>query len=61
MKTEYELHSELIEQFDDYLNDSHDSVLIAGIVFSPADILKECDPIAYEVFFNDFESSLEEN
>jgi len=58
-KTDYELEQELQEQFDEYLNDSHDPVMIAVILFYPADILKECDPIAYRVFLNDFESYLE--
>jgi hypothetical protein len=58
-KTDYELEQELREQFDEYLNDCHDPVVIAGILFYPADILKECDPIAYRVYLNDFESSLE--
>jgi hypothetical protein len=58
-KTDYELEQELQEQFDEYINDSHDPVMIAGILFYPADILKECDPIAYRVFLNDFESYLE--
>jgi hypothetical protein len=58
-KTDYELEQELREQFDEYLNDCHDPVVIAGILFYPADILKECDPIAYRVFLNDFESYLE--
>ncbi len=61
MKTEYELEQELREQFNDYLNDCHDPVVIAGIVFYPADILESCDPIAYRVYLNDFEASLEEN
>ena len=60
-KTDYELEQELQEQFDEYLNDSHDPVMIAGILFYPADILKECDPIAYRVFLNDFESQIELN
>lgn len=59
IKTDYELEQELQEQFDEYLNDCHDPVMIAGILFYPADILKECDPIAYHCYLNDFESSLE--
>jgi len=58
-KTDYELEQELQEQFNEYLNDCHDPVMIAGILFYPADILKECDPIAYRCYLNDFESSLE--
>ena len=60
-KSDYELEQELREQFDEYLNDCHDPVVIAGILFYPADILKECDPIAYRVYLNDFESEMEES
>jgi hypothetical protein len=58
-KSDYELEEELRMQFDDYLNDSHDTVTIAGMVFFPSDILKECDPVAYRIFLNEFESYLE--
>jgi len=61
MKTDFELEQELRMQFDDYLNDCHDTITIAGMVFFPSDILKECDPIAYRIFLNEFESEMEEN
>ena len=48
-------------QFEDYPNDAYPTVTIAGIVFFPSDILKECDPIAFRVYQNDFESMNEEN
>lgn len=49
-----------IEIFDEMLNETHDVVRIAGIDFYPADILKNCDPIAYNVYCADYLSQLEE-
>lgn len=46
--------SELYNDFDYYFDDLHGDVVIAGITFSPADILKECDPIAYNEEFNSY-------
>jgi len=48
-------------EFEDYLNDAYPKVTIAGIVFFPSDILRECDPIAFRVYQSDFESMQEEN
>jgi len=44
---------EAYERFDDMLDESG-PVVIAGIEFSPSAILKEMDPIAYDVNFNDY-------
>lgn len=41
------------EAFDDLLNSCYDVVRIAGIEFWPADILFECDPIAYRCALSD--------
>ena len=49
--------------FQYYFDNQHGDVVIAGISFSPSDILKEMDPIAYnEEFHNwmDIEMNLEE-
>jgi hypothetical protein len=48
-------------EFEDYLNDAYPVVQIAGQVFFPSDILRECDPIAFRVYQSDFESMQEEN
>ncbi len=48
--------------FQYYFDNQHGDVVIAGISFSPSDILKEMDPIAYnEEFHNwmDIEMNLE--
>jgi hypothetical protein len=39
--------------------DESDHVIIAGIEFSPSDILREMDPIAYDVGFNDYMDSMD--
>ena len=43
-------------EFDEFLNDVEESVMIYGIEFLPSDILKSCDPVAYRCAKNDFES-----
>jgi hypothetical protein len=39
--------------------DEADHVIIGGIEFSPSDILREMDPIAYDVGFNDYMDSMD--
>ncbi len=48
----------LMEDFDYYFDDIHGDIVIAGISFSPADILKEMDPIAYQQEFNSYLDNL---
>jgi len=44
----------LVEDFNYYFDNQHGDVVIAGISFSPSDILKEMDPIAYNEEFNNW-------
>lgn len=45
--------SELQNQFNYHFDDCNGDIIIAGITFSPSDILKEMDPIAYnQEFYN---------
>jgi len=44
------------QEFDYFIEECWGNVTIAGITFSPADILFECDPIAYRVMLNDWQS-----
>ena len=48
--TEEEAHS----AYDDMLDEVYEWPTIAGLSFSPAAILRECDPIAYRTYFNDW-------
>jgi len=49
------------ELFDEMLNDSYPVVTIGQLTFYPSQILKECDPIAYNEALYDFQDALEEN
>lgn len=49
----------LVEDFNYYFDDIHGDVVLAGITFSPADILKEMDPIAYNEEFNHYMDDLD--
>ena len=42
------------EMFDHFLDECYPTVNIVGIDFYPADVLFECDPIAYRVAMNDW-------
>ena len=55
---EYEVsESEFDEFLDEFLDESEGSITVAGMEFSPSDILKSCDPVAYRCAKNDFESN----
>jgi len=47
---EVEVYSE--EDFEAMLDDSQESISIAGILFLPSQVLKECDPVAWRTFCN---------
>lgn len=48
------IKSELERDFQYHFDDIHGDIIIAGITFSPSDILKELDPIAYNEEFNHY-------
>jgi len=50
---EVEVYSE--EYFEDLLNDCNESISVAGILFLPSQVLKKCDPIAWQVFCSDMQ------
>lgn len=47
--------------FIDFINDIEPAITICGITFSPGDILKEMDPIAFRCFKSDYEANMEED
>jgi hypothetical protein len=49
------------QMFDEYLDDSGELVHVAGLSFYPSKILKECDPIAYDLYLSDFIDHIAEN
>ena len=44
-------------EFDDFLDDCYDMVIVAGMEFYPSDVLKSCDPVAYRCAKSDYESN----
>lgn len=51
---EYEISE---SDFDEFLDDTEQSVNVCGMGFYPSDILKSCDPIAYRCSKADHESN----
>ena len=47
--------------FIEFINDIEPAVTICGLTFSPGDILKEMDPVAFRCFKSDYEASMEED
>lgn len=47
------------ERYDELLNEVYGEVQLGYMIFMPADIIKELDPIAYRVGLADFESELD--
>jgi len=47
--------------FIEFINEMEPEITICGITFSPGDILKEMDPIAFRVFKSDYEADMEED
>ena len=47
--------------FIEFINDIEPVITICGITFSPGDILKEMDPVAFRSFKSDYEANMEED
>lgn len=47
----------LNNEFDEYLDEVHESVVLFDMEFSPSDILKQCDPTAYRCAKSDYEGT----
>ena len=43
--------------FDEILDDCHETYNLGGMTFYPSDILKSCDPIAYRISKSEYESN----
>jgi len=52
---------EVCDMYDSMLNESYPIIRIGYSKFDPSEVLKEMDPIAYRVGFNDFCFELESN
>lgn len=53
--------TETNEQFDEMLNEVYPEYKIGDLTFSPAQILRTCDPVAYRIYANDYDDEREQN
>jgi hypothetical protein len=49
------------EEYDDLLDEIYQVIKFGTLEYSPSQVLKAVDPIAYRVGMNDYEDSMEEN
>lgn len=49
-----------IENYDDMLNECHEIIQIGCLTFEPADVIFNCDPVAYRCGLNDYLAECEE-
>lgn len=49
------------EDFDDYIDDCYGDVKIGNLSFSSSEVLKEMDPVAYNIEFSEYESSMKKD
>jgi uncharacterized protein (DUF2164 family) len=47
--------------YDELLNDCYGEIKLGNLVFSPAEIIKRLDPVAYNQGLLDFEDTMREN
>lgn len=45
------------DEYDEMLDDCHETYNLGGMTFYPSDILKSCDPIAYRISKSEYESN----
>jgi hypothetical protein len=48
------------DRFDEYLDLIHEEYSMGWLTFTPSQILKECDPVAYRIALSEFEDEEEE-
>lgn len=47
------------DEFDESLDDCHETYSLGGMTFYPSDVLKSCDPIAYRISKSEYESNFD--
>lgn len=48
------------EMFDEFLDETYPVYQIGGVTLYPSQILKDCDPIAYNIALSEYEDFLQE-
>lgn len=55
----YVSEQDLVERFEEMLNESYEQVKVLGYTFDPAKVLRECDPVAYRCEKANFADNLD--
>ena len=55
---DFEMSFEVKKMFDEMLDESYPIVTMGTLTFYPSQILRDCDPIAYNEALLDFEDSI---
>ena len=58
---DFEMAFEVKKMFDEMLDESYPIVTMGTLTFYPSQILRECDPIAYNEALLDFEDAIVKN
>lgn len=56
-KLEENINAECEDNYDDYLDDCNEDVVIGSLTFSPSTVLERCDPVAYRCGLSDYQSA----
>ena len=54
MKSDFELLDEQYESYDNFLDDIYPEIKLGFVSYSPSQVLKSVDPVAYELGFQDY-------
>lgn len=58
---DFEMAFEVKKMFDEMLDESYPVVKMGTLTFYPSQILRDCDPIAYNESLLDFEDAIVQN
>lgn len=58
-ETDYERDRRIVEAYDELLDEIYPTFKMGDLEFWPSDILKSCDPIAYQCALSDYEDSVQ--
>jgi len=61
MEIEFLSENDLIERYNEMLDDVCEPCRVGGIEFEPHRVLEELDPVAYNYGLNDYEDSIRED
>jgi len=54
----YRKEQDMMDAYDEMLDECYGPVMIGNLTFYPSQILKECGPIAYRIGLSEFEDNL---